>query len=263
MNPQKILLTVEYDGSGFVGWQRQPSFHGVSVQQTLEEVLGEVYGEHVATHGAGRTDAGVHALGQRCHFWANKPVPIEKLPQILNQKLPSAVRVREAEPVADSFHARISARGKHYRYVIERGAAASAFTGRYTWQLEQALDVAAMREGAAFLLGEHDFRHYTLSGASVRSFVRRLDRLSITEPAAGETLFPWCRASRPLLIDAEGNGFLYKMVRLIVGRLVSVGRGEIMPSRMGDYLDGSFTQKIPPAPPQGLMLMEVRYDGDK
>jgi len=255
-----LLLTVEYDGSGYVGWQRQPAHHGMSVQQRLEEALQQVFGEEIRLHGAGRTDAGVHAFGQCCHFKAAAPVPVEKLPAILNAKLPPGLCVRSAQQVADDFHARFDAQGKHYRYVIERSAARSAFTGRYSWQLDAALDVDAMRCAAAYLLGEHDFRHFTVSGVSASHFVRRIDTLTISEPQPEDNCLPWQKLTAPLVIDIEGNGFLYKMVRIITARLVAVGKGQIAPQAMVGYLDGSFTEVIPPAPPGGLMLMEVYYD---
>ena len=253
-----ILLRLSYDGTDFVGWQRQPSSHGMSVQQLLEDSLSNIYGERIGISGAGRTDAGVHAFGACCNFRSSKPVPVEKLPLILNNLLPAAVRVHAAQAVDDAFHARFSACGKHYRYVIEQQAQALAFGGRDSWQLQENLDVAAMQQGAAFLLGEHDFRHYTVSGCSVKDFVRRIDTLEVRQ----EDDFcghPWQQLSRPIVIDVVGNGFLYKMVRIIVGRLVAVGRGEIVASQMADYIDGSFDKNIPPAPPRGLMLMKVFY----
>lgn len=260
MSERVIRMTVSYDGTDFAGWQRQPASHGPSVQQTLEDALsGLLNRERVVVHGAGRTDAGVHAYGQCCHFRTSAALPVEKLPLILNRKLPAGVRVRAAAEAAPDFHARFSASGKHYRYTVERGAAASAFTGRFSWQVDTALDVAAMREAAALLVGRHDFRHFTVSGVSAHDFTRTITRLDIIEPAAGEALLPWQALSAPLLFDVAGDGFLYKMVRIIVGRLLAVGNGALPPAALAGYLDGSERRNIPPAPGRGLMLMEVFY----
>lgn len=254
-----LLLTVEYDGTAYVGWQRQPSYQGVSVQQRLEEALGHVLGHPVSVTGAGRTDAGVHALGQRCNFYCDKPLPVEKLPLILNHRLPPDICVREAQAVADDFHARFCAKGKHYRYLLERRARPSAFGGRFSWQLEDSPDAELMRQGGALLLGEHDFRHFTVSACETRTFTRRIQRLEISEPPAASALLPQQTLQQPLLIDVEGNGFLYKMVRIMVGRLVALGRGQLTLAQFRGFLDGSCALNIPPAPARGLTLMEVKY----
>lgn len=260
---QRILLTLSYDGTDYLGWQRQPGYQGVSVQQRVEEALRQVSGQRTVVHCAGRTDAGVHAWGQRCHFDCQQAVPLEKWPLLLNRHLPPAIRVRAAQPVAADFHARYHAMGKVYSYLIESFAPASAFGGRYSWQIERELDVAAMVRAAAPLLGRHDFRHYTLSKVSVTNFVRELRRLEISQPEPTTPLFPWQGLHRPLLIEVEGSGFLYKMVRLIVGRLVAVGWGQLPESAVAGFLEGSFWQNIPPAPARGLMLKEVLYPEDR
>lgn len=256
---RNILLTVEYDGTAYVGWQRQPSYQGVSVQQRLEEALARVLGHPVPVTGAGRTDAGVHALGQRCNFRCDTAVPLERLAAIVSHRLPPDIRVTQAAEVPEGFHARFDAKGKHYRYILERDAAPSAFGGRCSWQLTDEPDVALMRQGAELLLGEHDFRHFTVSGNESKTFTRTIYRLDITEPAEYEALPPLPRLSRPVLIDVEGNGFLYKMVRIITGRLVALGQGRISLDEFEGFLDGSFDRNIPPAPARGLTLMEVKY----
>ena len=259
MSRNNVLLTVEYDGTAYVGWQRQPSFQGMSVQQELEDALKDVLGHSVAVIGAGRTDAGVHARGQCCNFFCDKPVPLEKLAMILNHRLPPDICVTSAEPVADDFHARFNAKGKHYRYLLERQAHPSAFGGRFSWQLEDSPDVELMRQGAQLLLGEHDFRHFTVSGCETKTFIRRIDRLELAEPQAEPPLLPLAPLQSPLVIDVEGNGFLYKMVRIIVGRLVALGRGQLSLAQFRGYLDGTCEVNIPPAPARGLTLMEVKY----
>ena len=257
---RNILLTVQYDGSNYVGWQRQPALHGPSVQQQVELALSQVFREQIVVAGAGRTDSGVHAWAQRCSFRAHTPVPLEKLPDILNRRLPGDIRISRAEQVPDSFHARFSPHRKRYRYVLSRGGAANAFNHRYAWFLEGSLDVPAMQEGAGYLLGSHDFLHYTVSGVSASDFVRTISALDVYEPEPQTPFFPWQELPAPLLIEVEADGFLYKMVRIIVGRLVAVGQGRIAPRAMAGYLDGSFDLNIPPAPPQGLQLLWVRYN---
>ncbi len=254
---ENILLTLEYDGSAYHGWQRQKN--SVSIQQTLEQALSAIYQQPVAVIGAGRTDAGVHAYGQRANFISPRPVPLAKLAGIVNAKLPPDIRVRQAEAVAADFHARYDAKGKLYRYLIEQGGPASAFTGRYSWQVGGPLDEAAMRAAAQYLLGRHDFRHFTVSGVSAVNFVRQIRRLELSQPPTGPGFFPWQRLQSPLVLEAAADGFLYKMVRIITGRLVAVGRGLLRPEQIRDFLAGSLDLHIPPAPPQGLMLMEVYY----
>ncbi|MBO7667975.1 MAG: tRNA pseudouridine synthase A, partial [Firmicutes bacterium] len=180
MNAMNVLLTVEYDGTAYVGWQRQPAYQGVSVQQRVEEALSHVLGHPVSVTGAGRTDAGVHALGQRCNFRCDKPVPIAKLAEIVSNRLPPDIRVTEAAVVPDGFHARYVAKSKRYRYILERQARPSAFGGRWSWQIADQPDLELMRRGAELLVGEHDFRHFTVSGNESKTSVRRIYRLDIT-----------------------------------------------------------------------------------
>jgi len=256
---QNICLTLSYDGTNYVGWQRQPADHGVSVQQRVEEALSEVYREPVVIAGAGRTDSGVHALGQCCTFTAKKPVPVDKLAEILNGRLPEDIRILAAWEVEAGFHARFSATGKRYRYTLEQGRRNNPFNSRYTWQLEAPLDIPLMREAAATLLGYHDFRNYTLSGVSVTTFDRTIRALDILIPEERDARFPWETLLDPVVIEAEADGFLYKMVRIIVGRLVAVGQHRITLDEFRGFLDGSFDRNIPPAPARGLMMLEVHY----
>ncbi|MBQ6808929.1 MAG: tRNA pseudouridine(38-40) synthase TruA [Firmicutes bacterium] len=256
---RNILLTLQYDGSNYAGWQRQPASHGATVQQEVETALSQVFREQIVVAGAGRTDSGVHAWGQRCSFRAHSSVPLEKLPDILNRRLPGDIRVSRAEQVADSFHARFTAHRKRYRYVLAQSGQANAFNHRYAWFLDGGLDLAAMQEGAAHLLGTHDFWHYTVSGVSASDFVRTISSLDVYAPEPQDCFFPWQELPSPILVEVEADGFLYKMVRIIVGRLVAVGQGRIPARAMADYLDGSFDLNIPPAPPQGLQLLWVRY----
>ena len=260
---RNIKLTVEYDGTDYAGWQRQSLHQGITVQQQLEKALSTVFREKITVNGAGRTDSGVHALGQVANFYCHKPVPVTRVAMAVNHQLPEDIRVVEACEVPISFHSRFTSHTKRYRYLLEQQTQPSAFSHRYSWQIEEKLDMEAMRQGAVFLLGEHDFGNYTVSGVSAENFVRNISDLQIYEPAQSENFFPWQRLQQPIAIEVAANGFLYKMVRLIVCRLVSVGRHDLPSVAIKGFLDGSFKHNIRMAPPQGLMMVRVDYaDGD-
>ena len=255
-----LCLTVQYDGGAYVGWQLQPLVQGFTVQYHLEQALAKVYGKEIRLHGAGRTDRGVHAFGQCCSYMTTADIPLTKLPSVINRKLPPDIRVTKAEEKPLAFDARFSAQGKYYRYLLQQGDGVNLFTDRYSWRVKEPLDLAAMREAAQCLLGEHDFRHFTVVGSPVSSYVRTLYRLEITEWEAKDSPLPWSAWTAPLAIHVEGDGFLYKMVRIITGRLVAIGQGKYPPSAMAGFLANGGAQQIPPAPAQGLMLMRVYYD---
>ncbi len=256
---RNIKLTIEYDGTNYAGWQRQPLAQGMTIQYQVEKVLTSLFREQIVINGAGRTDSGVHALGQVANFYCHKPVPVERIVEAANHKLPPDIRVRQAEEVPMHFHARYGAVSKRYRYLLEQETAASAFANRFSWELPQALDVAAMRQGAAYLLGEHDFFHYAASGVSAERFVRTVTGLEISQPQRTGGFFPWQRLQQPVTIDVTANGFLYHMVRLITCRLVAVGLGQLPPQAIQDFLEGRLRRNIRMAPARGLMLMEVTY----
>ncbi len=254
-----IMLTLAYDGTAYIGWQRQPAACGMSVQRRLEEALAAIYCQPITVAGAGRTDSGVHALGQCCTFSAPRPVPVAELPTIVNRLLPGDIRVLAAVEKPAAFHARFSAVGKRYRYVLERGAVELPFNNRFVWQPDPTPDAAPMREAAACLLGYHDFTNFTVSGVSARDLHRRITELTVSEPGPTAALLPWQTLHAPIVIEAAADGFLYKMVRIIVGRLVAVGQGRITPQQFAGYLDGSFSLHIPPASAYGLCLQAVDY----
>jgi len=242
----KIKLTVEYDGTDFVGWQVQPN--GVSVQQVLEQALARLVKEEVRVHSSGRTDAGVHALGMVCHFTTEKDLPLSAWREGMNSLLPSAVAVRTAELVDEGFHARFSARGKHYRYTIWRDPIRSPLQRRTSWQVRQALDLDLMRSAAACLVGRHDFAAFRTSGCAAETTVRELTSVQLVESGA------------ILYFDICGSGFLKNMVRMLVGTLVEIGRGKRPPTDIQALLTSPKT--LAPAftaPAQGLCLMEVWY----
>jgi tRNA pseudouridine38-40 synthase len=238
-----------YDGGGFSGWQSQPK--GDSVQDAIEARLAAVLGVHVRIHASGRTDAGVHANGQVFHFdaaWQHGP---EKLAAALRHRLSRAIQIVSVRAAAPDFHARFSAVGKVYTYRIRLGDA-DPFARPYCWVLLKPLDLRAMRASARILEGTHDFGAFSaLNGAEPgdkAGTVRGLRRLEVS--ARG----------RELRVVAEADGFLYKMVRSLVGALVAVGEGKLSPEQIGGILkSGVRTARIQTAPPQGLFLTRVRY----
>lgn len=242
----KIKLTIEYDGTDYVGWQVQPN--GVSIQQLIEQALQQLLGEEVRVQSSGRTDAGVHALGMVCHFTTTRELPLSAWREGLNRFLPASVVVRAAEPVAEDFHARYSAQGKFYRYTILRDPVRSPLQRRTSWQVRQRLDLEAMRSAAAMLVGKHDFAAFRTSGCAAETTVRELFSIDLYE------------AGTLLHVDVRGRGFLKNMVRMIVGTLVEIGRGKRPASDMLALLTNP--EPVSPAltaPAQGLCLMEVWY----
>jgi tRNA pseudouridine38-40 synthase len=242
----KIKLTIEYDGTAYVGWQLQPN--GISIQQRVEEALQQLSGETIRVHSSGRTDAGVHALGMVCHLETARDLPPSAWREGLNRFLPADIVVRCAEPVDTSFHARFSARGKCYRYTVLRSTVRSPLQMRTSWLVRQVLDLTAIREAASLLVGEHDFAAFRTSGCAAATTRRQIFSLDVNE---SENL---------LLIDVCGSGFLKNMVRMLVGTLIEVGRGKRPVADVSALL--SCRAAVSPAltaPPQGLCLLNVYY----
>lgn len=251
ISPQRWKCLVAYDGTTFSGWQAQPDKN--AVQDHIERRLAELLQNEVRIHGSGRTDAGVHARGQVFHFDSVWRHGAEKLLAALRGGLPPSIQVRTAEPVADEFHARYSAVGKIYHYRLIHGGWADPFEHAFTWSVPKALDVAAMRAAAAVLRGKHDFRAFSAFGGEEReNTVRTLARLDLIEDGIED--------GRSLRIEAEAEGFLYKMVRSLVGALVYAGMGKLSPERIAILLAArTRTPEVETAPPQGLCLMKVHY----
>jgi tRNA pseudouridine38-40 synthase len=244
-----LKLTVQYDGSAYVGWQRQAE--GVSIQGLLEDALQPIEGSPVAVHGAGRTDAGVHAFGQVASVRLTASIDEPTLRRALNAVLPPDVRVSAVEQAADDFHARFSARGKLYEYQIVNAPFVSPFLYRYAWHIIPELDLDAMRAGASALVGRHDFAAFQGAGSSAATTERTIERLQ------------WERAGGPvqqLTLRVQGDGFLRHMVRNIAGTLVEVGLDRWPPSRVAEILASrDRTQAGPTAPAHGLFLVRVDY----
>ena len=238
---------VAYDGTQFSGWQSQPDNN--AVQDFLERRLAEVLKVKTDIQGSGRTDAGVHARGQVFHFDAHWPHDPAKLLSALRVGLPPTIQVQSARRVSAAFHARFTAKGKIYHYHVHHRGYADPFDQPYRWSLPQALDVSAMREAAGRLVGKNDFRAYSAAGSVEKEdTVRTIHELSIKGQG------------RHLCIVARGDGFLYKMVRSVVGALVDVGLGRLSPDDITAILaTKTRTHRVVTAPPQGLFLMKVFY----
>jgi tRNA pseudouridine38-40 synthase len=247
--PARWKCTVAYDGTTFAGWQIQPN--GETVQAVIERRLAEVLKVPTDITGSGRTDAGVHARGQVFHFDAHWPHEPAKLLTALRVGLPPTIQIKTARRVPATFHARFSATGKVYHYDICHGGYADPFTQAYTWSMARTLNVDAMRRAGAILTGKHDFRAFSAiagSGIEKEDTVREVRRLDVVT-----------RGNR-LRIEAEGNGFLYKMVRSLAGALVDVGIGRLTPESIETILASKTrTERVVTAPPQGLCLMKVFY----
>ena len=206
-----IKLTLQYDGTGYVGWQRQEA--GEAIQGILEDALGRIDGRRVTLHGAGRTDAGVHAIGQVASARIASPLDDVTLARALNANLPPAIRVFGAETVDDAFHARFSARAKTYEYRIWNGPAVPPFLRLYTWHVPQPLDVDLLGAAADSLCGTHDFAAFQGSGSIVHTTVRTVMAAS----------WRFCGPETPLVFEITGDGFLRHMVRSLVGTIVEIG----------------------------------------
>lgn len=251
-NPDRarnLKLILQYDGTNYVGWQRQGS--GTSIQGLVEDALAPIAGERVTVHGAGRTDAGVHALAQVATVpFAGALDPVT-LARALNAVLPADVRVLSVEDVAPDFHARFSATGKVYEYRIVNAPIVSPFLSRYVWHIQQPLDLEAMRAASMGLVGVHDFAAFQGAGSIVTSTDRTIRRLE-WEDGGGYDL--------PLVMRIDGDGFLRHMVRNIIGTLVEVGIGRWAAWQVEAILNSrDRSQAGPTAPAQGLFLIRVDY----
>ena len=246
----RIFFEVAYDGTDFSGWQVQPD--RLSVQECIENRLCELYvNQPVRIHSSGRTDAGVHAFAQAVTFDPPEAprIPPENLCTALNNSLPDSITVRNAKfAPAPDFHARYSAVGKVYTYIINRGEKLP-FRSRYSWHIPDCGDICEIRKAASLLEGTHDFSSFTTSRKDIESAVRTLYRIDIEE--SGDYIY----------LSFTGSGFLYKMVRSMVGALVLAGRGELKSADIATILQAENRSSAPrSAPPNGLFLMKVFYD---
>ena len=245
---RNFKLVLSYDGTEFQGWQTQPGFR--TVQETLETALGKLTGEaRIRVNASGRTDAGVHAVGQVANFYSAMHVPFFKLHGAINAHLPTDIVVGSVEEVPHAFDANRDAVRKLYRYVIHDGPVPSPFLRKYCCPSKQKLDAAAMARAAAALRGRHDFHSFETEWPNRASSVRTITHLAVN------------RAGEYIWIDVEADGFLYNMVRTIAGTLMHVGRGHWPEQKVAEILNAEDREQAgPTAPAQGLFLMRVTYE---
>lgn len=244
---RNIKLTLEYEGTNYLGWQRQPQ--GMTVQQAVEEAIEKVTGARTGVTGASRTDARVHARGQSANFRSETDLGPERIRGALNALLPRDIVVLEARDVPMDFDSRFSARSKTYHYTLWTSPVRPALRRNFCWHVRWATDIEAMREAAAALVGRKDFIAFQAANAAAETTVRTVKRAE------------WLQNGHELTFIIEADAFLYNMVRIIVGTLTEVGRGKLSPRRFREIIDTcDRTQAGRTAPASGLCLMEVYYD---
>ncbi len=244
---RNIKLVLRYDGTRYSGWQSQEHEEN-TIQGKLTAVLERMTGESIRLAGSGRTDAGVHALGQVANFRTESPFSCEKLKEELNQYLPEDMAVLSVEEADQRFHSRLNAVRKTYLYRIWNSPVHNVFERKYVYPLEQALDVEAMRQAADRLLGTHDFRAFSSYRRTKKSTVRTLEKITIE------------KNGEEIRLRFTGNGFLYHMVRILTGTLIEVGMNKKKPEDMDEILASLNRDKAGfTAPAQGLFLINVEY----
>ena len=248
-------LVLAYDGTDFHGWQIQPD--NVTIQGTLADAIERITGQRVLPQGSGRTDAGVHALGQVASFVLDGAIPEVNFHRALNRALPASIRVLEAATVDEDFHARHRAVGKRYEYRIFRGEICQPWISRYVYVLNWPLNVNAMREAAKAVIGEHDFASFAASEPDLAERTREGEAISTVKTIFSSS---WEEADSLLVYRVHGSGFLHHMVRNLVGTFLDVGRGHIAASDVKGILQArSRTAAGATAPARGLFLVSVEY----
>ena len=243
---RNLRLDICYDGTRYRGWQRLPGADN-TIQGKLEQTLSRILGEEIEISGSGRTDAGAHALGQVANFHCGNPMPAEEILSQLRRYLPEDIGIYSCREVAPRFHARLNAATKTYRYRIWNSDAPCVFQRRYLTVMPDVLDISAMEKAAEYLLGEHDFSAFCAAKSKKKSTVRRIDAITIT------------REGEELSFDVTGNGFLYNMVRILVGTLVEVGLHKRSAHSIPALFGANRAEAGALMPAQGLCLMEVTY----
>lgn len=244
---RNIRLLLQYEGTRYQGWQRQTSSEN-TIQRKLEQLLSKMCNEPIEVMGSGRTDAGVHALGQVANFHTTSTMSAEEMLSYINEYLPQDIAVLQVTEAAPRFHSRLNACGKRYCYRVINSAIPNVFWRRYALEVPLKLDVEAMEKAASYLSGEHDFKAFTSAKKGKKSTVRRIDKIDIA------------REGDRLTFTFEGNGFLHHMVRILVGTLLEVGMGKRKPEEMTEILASGSREKAGAlVPAKGLTLMEVFY----
>ena len=242
---RNIKITIQYNGKNYCGWQKQNNSPGI--QGTIEKAIFDITREEVKITGSGRTDAGVHALGQVANFKINSQIPVDRIPNALNAKLPKDISIVKAEEVDEDFHSRYSAKKKTYRYQIYNSQYRSPIYADISYPVKYDLDIDKMKKEAKSLIGTYDFKGFMSSGSSVTDTVRTIYNIEVSK---SEDL---------IIIEIEGNGFLYNMVRIIAGTLVDIGRGRITENMSTIIESKSRSMAGHTAPAHGLFLKKVDY----
>ena len=245
MHNYKIIL--QYDGSRYQGWQKQESTEN-TIQGKLETILSKMVDEKVEIQGAGRTDSGVHAMAQVANFHINSEMTAKEIMDYINLYLPEDIAVIQIDEVPERFHSRLNARGKVYRYRVLNSAIPNIFERKYVYQIPEKLDIIAMKRAAEYLCGTHDYKAFTAIKKTKKSTVRTIDEIAI-EQIGDEICFTF-----------RGNGFLYHMVRILIGTILEVGTKEKKPEDIPLIIDSGLRENAGAlAPAKGLCLMEVKF----
>ena len=244
---RNIRLVIEYDGKDFNGWQKQPN--KLNIQGEIERAIMDITKEEkIDLIASGRTDAGVHAIGQVANFKTNSTIPIEKFAMAINSKVKKSIVVKSAEEVDEKFHSRYNCKKKTYRYVINNSENGSAIYRNQEYHYPIKLDTEKMKQAIKYFEGEHDFKAFRASGTGSKTSVRKIYKAEVYEQ--GERIY----------IELTGSGFLYNMVRIIAGTLVDVGNGKINVEDVPNIIiEGDRTKAGKTLPPQGLFLLKVDY----
>lgn len=243
---RNIKLIIEYDGKGFNGWQKQPD--RLNIQGEIEKAIEEITGEKVDLTASGRTDAGVHSLGQTANFKTDSKIPTEKFAKAINSRLKKSIVIKSAEEVDEKFHSRYSVKSKTYRYIINNSENGTAIYRGLEYHVSMKLDYEKMNEAIKYFIGEHDFKAFKASGTSSKSSVRKI--LDGNVRKEGERV----------IIEVTGTGFLYNMVRIISGTLLDVGLGKIKPEDIPSIIESKDRTKAGKTlPAHGLYLLQVNY----
>ena len=242
-----VKLTIQYDGTNYCGWQRQKN--GNSIQEEIERAIMSVTGEKVELIGSGRTDSGVHARGQVANFLTNSNIPVDKFKFALNTKLPRDISVIDSRKVDENFHSRYDAIGKIYKYIIYNEPIRNPLYRNFTYHVPYSLDYKEIEKAIKYFLGSHDFSSFMASRSSVKTTIRVIDRFTLDKK--GDLM----------IFTIQGNGFLYNMVRIIIGTIVEVGRGKIKSSSIPHIIYEKDRKAAGhTAPPEGLYLEKVYYN---
>ena len=243
---RNIKLIIEYDGKSFNGWQKQPD--RLNIQGEIEKAIEEITGEKVDLTASGRTDAGVHSLGQTANFKTDSKIPTEKFAKAINSRLKKSIVIKSAEEVDEKFHSRYSVKSKTYRYIINNSENGTAIYRGLEYHVPMKLDYEKMNEAIKYFIGEHDFKAFKASGTSSKSSVRKILDGSVRKE--GERV----------IIEVTGTGFLYNMVRIISGTLLDVGLGKIKPEDIPSIIESKDRTKAGKTlPAHGLYLLQVNY----